>query len=57
MAVAVIGGLLLSTILSLVFVPAAFSMMDDLGRVFWRIGSRFIGPDADVKQKAATPGH
>ena len=36
MALAVIGGLLFSTILSLVFVPAAFSFMDDVSRFFWR---------------------
>src|SRR6185503_6895435 len=30
MALAVFGGLILSTVLSLVFVPAAFAMMDDL---------------------------
>ncbi len=31
MALAVIGGLMFSTVLSLVFVPAMFMMMDDLG--------------------------
>ncbi len=31
MALAVIGGLIFSTILSLVFVPAMFMVMDDLG--------------------------
>ena len=33
MAIAVIGGLIVSTLLSLVFVPAVFTVMDDLGRV------------------------
>ena len=33
MALAVIGGLVFSTVLSLVFVPAMFMMMDDLGDV------------------------
>ncbi|MFO1089453.1 MAG: efflux RND transporter permease subunit [Hyphomicrobiales bacterium] len=36
MAIAVIGGLVLSTLLSLLFVPAMFSIMDDLGRLFTR---------------------
>jgi hypothetical protein len=36
MALAVIGGLIFSTILSLVFVPAMFMLMDDLGTLFWR---------------------
>ena len=31
MAIAVIGGLMFSTVLSLLFVPAMFMMMDDLG--------------------------
>jgi multidrug efflux pump subunit AcrB len=36
MAIAVIGGLLVSTVLSLVFVPSFFSVMDDLSRgVTW----------------------
>ena len=33
MALAVIGGLIFSTVLSLIFVPAMFSMMDDLSHV------------------------
>jgi hydrophobe/amphiphile efflux-1 (HAE1) family protein len=41
MAIAVIGGLMLSTLLSLVFVPAFFKMMDDVSRSAWRIGKRF----------------
>jgi multidrug efflux pump subunit AcrB len=57
MAVAVIGGLILSTVLSLVFVPAAFAMMDDLARWGWRIGGYFIGSDADLKKKTlGSPG-
>jgi hypothetical protein len=43
MAIAVIGGLLVSTLLSLVFVPAFFVLMDDLSRFFaWAFG-RFVG--------------
>lgn len=32
MAVAVIGGLITSTLLSLVVIPAAYTVADDLGR-------------------------
>src|SRR5204862_4029813 len=42
MAIAVIGGLLVSTMLSLVFVPAFFVLMDDLSRLCWRVGKRLI---------------
>ena len=43
MAIAVIGGLIASTILSLVFVPAVFTILDDIRRVFsWAFG-RFVG--------------
>ena len=53
MALAVIGGLILSTILSLLFVPAMFTLMDDLGNFLWRIGKRFIGP---ADEEAPPPG-
>jgi Cu/Ag efflux pump CusA len=43
MAVAVIGGLISSTLLSLVFVPAVFAVMDDFGSLMWRLFSRFVG--------------
>ncbi len=39
MAIAVIGGLIVSTFLSLLFVPAFFAVMDDfsrLGKNLWR---------------------
>ncbi|HVV43209.1 MAG TPA: efflux RND transporter permease subunit [Nitrobacter sp.] len=42
MALAVIGGLLFSTILSLVFVPAMFMLMDDIGAFTWRYGKRLL---------------
>jgi HAE1 family hydrophobic/amphiphilic exporter-1 len=47
MAVGVIGGLIASTILSLVFVPAMFTVMDDIGKFIWRGFSRFVGPRDD----------
>ena len=42
MAVAVIGGLISSTVLSLVFVPAVFVVMDDIGSFIWRLFGRFV---------------
>ncbi|WP_024515192.1 efflux RND transporter permease subunit [Bradyrhizobium sp. Tv2a-2] len=42
MALAVIGGLIFSTVLSLVFVPAMFMVMDDLGSLIWRLGRRLV---------------
>ncbi len=44
MAIAVIGGLLVSTALSLVFVPSFFTVMDDLSWFLWRLVAGFIGP-------------
>src|SRR5215218_8200421 len=46
MAIAVIGGLLLSTVLSLLFVPAFFAVMDDVGQLSWRVFGRFVGSTA-----------
>jgi multidrug efflux pump subunit AcrB len=60
MAIAVIGGLIVSTFLSLLFVPALFTIMDDFGRLMWRIFGRFVGsadePDAGHAAKASTTG-
>jgi multidrug efflux pump subunit AcrB len=43
MAVAVIGGLMCSTVLSLVFVPAVFVLMDNVSRFSSWLGGRFVG--------------
>ncbi|MDR5651670.1 efflux RND transporter permease subunit [Ruixingdingia sedimenti] len=43
MATAVIGGIIMSTVLSLVVVPSFFLIMDDLGRLLGRIFGRFVG--------------
>lgn len=43
MAIAVIGGLISSTVLSLVFVPAVFVLMDDVGKGVWAVVGRFVG--------------
>ncbi len=60
MAIAVIGGLLVSTVLSLVFVPAAFTLFDNIGRGIWWVFGRFVGssdePDASAEiPSAASP--
>jgi Cu/Ag efflux pump CusA len=47
MALAVIGGLMFSTILSLVFVPAMFIVMDDIGSLIWRFGKKLVVNSAD----------
>jgi len=55
MAIAVIGGLISSTLLSLVFVPAVFVLIDELGDWLWRQFSRFIGtPDEPENDPAAS---
>ncbi|MCJ2123589.1 efflux RND transporter permease subunit [Methylobacterium sp. J-077] len=51
MAVAVIGGLLVSTVLSLVFVPAIFVLMDDLSRLLGRLFGRFVGERDDPQDE------
>jgi hydrophobe/amphiphile efflux-1 (HAE1) family protein len=54
MAIAVIGGLASSTLLSLVFVPAVFAVMDDIGKGVWRFFGRFVGPTDEAD---AAPSH
>lgn len=54
MALAVIGGLVFSTVLSLVFVPAVFALMDDVSRVSWRLGKRLTGVG---EEDASEDGH
>ncbi|MGB3146468.1 MAG: efflux RND transporter permease subunit [Paracoccaceae bacterium] len=44
MAIAVIGGIIVSTILSLVIVPSFFLIMDDLQYWLGRVFRRFVGP-------------
>ncbi|MBR0554811.1 efflux RND transporter permease subunit [Ciceribacter sp. L1K23] len=43
MAIAVIGGIIVSTVLSLLVVPAFFLIMDDLSRVLGWVFSRMVG--------------
>jgi multidrug efflux pump subunit AcrB len=56
MALAVIGGLIFSTVLSLIFVPAMFAMMDDFSAFCWRIGKRFI-TSGDESEQGHRPDH
>jgi HAE1 family hydrophobic/amphiphilic exporter-1 len=59
MAIGVIGGLIVSTVLSLVFVPSFYTVMDDASRVAGRLFGRLLTPrDADVlpsRRKPARP--
>ena len=58
MAIAVIGGLLLSTVLTLVIVPAAFTLADDVERKIGPWLSRVFtngGEDVSAEAKPATP--
>ncbi|MFD1328776.1 efflux RND transporter permease subunit [Mycoplana ramosa] len=43
MAIAVIGGIIVSTVLSLVVVPSFFLIMDDLSRLLARLFGRLVG--------------
>jgi len=52
MATAVIGGIIVSTVLSLVVVPSFYLIMDDLSRLVGKLFSRIIGPK-EVEPEAA----
>ncbi|MDI7860679.1 efflux RND transporter permease subunit [Rhizobiaceae bacterium n13] len=47
MAIAVIGGIIVSTVLSLVVVPSFFLIMDDLSRLLARIFGKMVGKKDD----------
>ena len=56
MAIGVIGGLLVSTVLSLVFVPSFYTLMDDAARVAGRLFGRLLTPrDAPMPGAAPRP--
>ncbi|MDP3320008.1 MAG: efflux RND transporter permease subunit, partial [Bosea sp. (in: a-proteobacteria)] len=59
MAIAVIGGLLVSTVLSLVFVPSFYAVMDDLSQLTGRVFGRFFSKAEDESLWEAKPeeGH
>ena len=49
MAIAVIGGLIAATFLSLIFVPSFYIVMDDISRLFSWIFSRFAGASDEAE--------
>lgn len=53
MAIAVIGGIIVSTILSLVVVPSFFLIMDDLSRLLGWVFGRMIGPKEQEPEEPA----
>jgi hydrophobic/amphiphilic exporter-1 (mainly G- bacteria), HAE1 family len=55
MAIGVVGGLLVSTILSLVFVPSFYSIMDSISGACGRFFSRFVGPNEDAVAASHAP--
>ena len=55
MAIAVIGGLISSTLLSLVFVPAVFVLMDDMARRCGGCSAASSGPTDDAAQGHIAP--
>lgn len=57
MAIAVIGGLLVSTVLSLVFVPSFYAVMDDLQRLVSWVFGRFFSKPEDESQWEAMGEH
>ena len=52
MAIAVIGGLVVSTALSLIFVPAVFTLLDDAGQLAWRLFARILNPHSGDLDRA-----
>ena len=61
MALAIIGGLIFSTGLSLIFVPAMFILMDDVGNLSWKFGKKLLASNAEAEEAAdvakRTPPH
>ncbi|MDB5625959.1 MAG: transporter permease [Tardiphaga sp.] len=53
MALAIIGGLVFSTMLSLIFVPAMFILMDDLGNLSWKFGKKLLASNPEVEEPTA----
>ena len=62
MAIAVIGGLLVSTVLSLIFIPSVYTLMDDLSHTVGRLFRWLVRPNASDEGNAmgehpAVPAH
>ena len=56
MAIGVIGGLIVSTLLSLVFVPSFYTVMDDASRLAGRLFGRLLTPRDAALPAAKRPG-
>ena len=59
MAIAVIGGIIVSTVLSLLVVPSFFLIMDDVSRLIGWLFGRFVGKkddELDVLENEALTG-
>ncbi|WP_206027012.1 efflux RND transporter permease subunit [Jiella endophytica] len=54
MAIAVIGGLLVSTVLSLVLIPSIYTLMDDLSHVTGRLFRWLLQPNAPIEPETGT---
>ncbi|MGQ2918242.1 MAG: efflux RND transporter permease subunit [Rhizobium oryzihabitans] len=50
MAIAVIGGIIVSTVLSLIVVPAFFLIMDDVSRLLAHLFGRFVGKKEEEEE-------
>ncbi|GGD15410.1 efflux RND transporter permease subunit [Aureimonas glaciei] len=57
MAIAVIGGLLVSTVLSLVFIPSVYTLMDDLSHLVGRVFGWMLSPNASDEHGVTGAGH
>lgn len=57
MAIAVIGGLLVSTLLSLIFIPSFYTLMDDLTHQASRLAGWILKPNAPDEPDLPTGGH
>ncbi|GLQ37015.1 ABC transporter permease [Rhizobium albus] len=57
MAIAVIGGLLVSTLLSLIFIPSFYTLMDDLTHHASRLAGWILKPNAPDEPDLPTGGH
>ncbi len=54
MAIAVIGGIIVSTVLSLIVVPAFFLIMDDVSRLLAHLFGRFVGKKEEEEETLST---
>ncbi|WP_245487917.1 efflux RND transporter permease subunit, partial [Mesorhizobium sp. M4A.F.Ca.ET.022.05.2.1] len=55
MAIAVIGGLLSSTVLSLVYVPVVYTFMDDIQRFLARHLSKLLAEGPEAAKPTVSP--